>query len=478
MDGNNHITSPDHWQTFTDLDSLGNWRGFHYDDDGSTWTRYYSAANEVTSTGWEFIDPTHDLAGNMTFDGTFKYTYDAWNRLMTVRNYSNNLKGTYSYDGLGRRVKKALGSSGSPYYDYYYNEAWQILEVRKNGSANPYEQYVWYIDSPVCRFRDGNTDGAYTGGSDDNLHFINDANFNVTALVNTSGTVVERYVYDAYGAIAPYGGSPGIYSDDWNTQVTWTSSKTNEILFCGYRYDPESNLYHVRHRMYQSTIGQWCERDPIGYADSTNLYLYAGSHPVEGWDSTGLIMVVEDFGPYQALEHWAGGTGEAVTIIGDDFINAAKNNDVVQWQIDNLTNTMLSRMRNAKCGETVIQKITPVPAPSIAQNQPATMHGWLFYSVGTMYHDYAGSCTGTKVCHTTPVNGCCDEIVYQCSFNIEGYIRYSYGNVNVGGKAILYIIAQWIHINFDPRGNHPKDYDVDWRFQDSRGGSLCTRRCK
>jgi hypothetical protein len=85
---------------------------------------------------------------------------------------------------------------GSDVYDYYYNENWQVLEVRKNGSSNPLEQWVWdrrYIDAPVLRWRDDNTDGTLDGI----VYATNDANMNVTALVDPStGSVVDRYAYD------------------------------------------------------------------------------------------------------------------------------------------------------------------------------------------------------------------------------------------------------------------------------------------
>jgi hypothetical protein len=97
------------------------------------------------------------------------------------------------YDGLNRRISKTAGTDT---LDYYYNENWQVLEVRKNGSANPLEQWVWdqrYIDAPVLRWHDSNTDGTV----DDTLYATNDANMNVTALVDPStGSVVDRYAYD------------------------------------------------------------------------------------------------------------------------------------------------------------------------------------------------------------------------------------------------------------------------------------------
>ena len=59
---------------------------------------------------------SHDAAGNLTYDGTQKYTYDAWNRLTQVahayRDSGGSLQTTgewarMTYDGLGRRIEKA-----------------------------------------------------------------------------------------------------------------------------------------------------------------------------------------------------------------------------------------------------------------------------------------------------------------------------------------------------------------------------------
>ena len=150
-------------------------------------------------------------------------------------------------------------------------------------------QWLWdvrYIDAPVLRWRDTNADGTL----DETLYYCNDANMNATALVGTSGTVVERYLYDPYGKVSVYDGS-------WSA-VTWANSKQNEVLFAGYRLDPESGLYHVRHRYYHPTLGRWIERDPTDYsgsmrqlADAISLYEYVTSNPVDRADPLGLKEV-------------------------------------------------------------------------------------------------------------------------------------------------------------------------------------------
>jgi hypothetical protein len=75
----------------------------------------------------------HDAAWNMSFDGLYRYSYDAWNRLVKVqRAYANpndpndpnvtcgSVAGTIRYDGLGRRIVKQAGDGkglgGHPLY--------------------------------------------------------------------------------------------------------------------------------------------------------------------------------------------------------------------------------------------------------------------------------------------------------------------------------------------------------------------------
>ena len=197
------------------LDFLGNWKAFKIDANGpggaGNWeleqSRTHNKVNEITAIGQEanqpaWIDPDHDAAGNMvlmpdarTPTAGLRAVYDAWNRLVQATTDAGEIVVTYRYDGLNRRIAKLFGADPvhpTSREDHYYNESWQLLEVRRDGDADPYEQIVWdirYIDSPICRFRDGDLDGAYdktAAGVDDNLYFANDGNFNVTALVSPS----------------------------------------------------------------------------------------------------------------------------------------------------------------------------------------------------------------------------------------------------------------------------------------------------
>jgi len=138
---------------------------------------------------------------------------------------------------------------------------------------------IRYIDAPVLRDRDSNDNGTL----DETVYYTTDANMNVTALVDTSGTVLERVVYDPYG-------NPTFYDGSWTTPAA-TSSYDNVVLYCGYHLDPETGLYHVRHRMSHASLGRWNQRDPAGYVDGMGLYEYVWSAPIGNLDPSGLSLI-------------------------------------------------------------------------------------------------------------------------------------------------------------------------------------------
>jgi RHS repeat-associated protein len=259
-----------------ELDMTGNWDDFVQKTSGSTdldQDRTHNEVNEITAisetTGTAWIDPAHDLAGNMTtvpkpsdLSSGLTCTYDAWNRLVEVKEGAT-VVAVYEYDGMNRRVKKHVDSESpaSPdgidaYVHYFYNQAWQVLERRESSSENtgpeslqPEYQYVWsqrYIDAPVLR--DENTDADSTC-DDDRIYYLGDANFNVTTLVDSDGDALERYVYSPYGVLT-------IYDATWSN-IRSASSYDVEYTYTGRRFDPETELYYYRHRMYAAELGRF-----------------------------------------------------------------------------------------------------------------------------------------------------------------------------------------------------------------------------
>ncbi|MEI7836470.1 MAG: RHS repeat-associated core domain-containing protein, partial [Planctomycetota bacterium] len=332
-------------QQFT-LEGVGNWKNWDVDNNGdNSWdlqqTRVHNAVNEtgtIAGTGTNWVDPTHDAAGNMTLaplpgdEGTaasaLLFKYDAWNRVAemwkdtnangTIDAGTDTLVAKYRYDGLNHRVVKLLPAGAANHWkrtDYYYNGAWQVLEERyvpdvtgeTTAATNAKYQYVWdtrYVDAPILRDEDTDTpaNGTCNNTGDRRLYYLTDANMNVTAVAQGTlpdengyeGKVVERYRYDAYGQPTAMVGE--VDKDGNSTTATqWNALSSslvcNEILFAGYRYDPETGMYHVRNRMYHPTLGRWVQRDPAGYVDGANLYESGVSSPPNRGDPLGLSVI-------------------------------------------------------------------------------------------------------------------------------------------------------------------------------------------
>jgi RHS repeat-associated protein len=259
-----------------DYDAQGNWQSVV--TDGNVQTRTHNAQNEITGISGAVL-PTYDANGNLTRDETGRqFVYDAWNRLVEVRDGSGETVKRYAYDGLHRRISETADGVTT---DFYYSEQWQVLEERVGGNTTV--QYVWspvYVDALVLRDRDTDGDGTL----DERLWVVQDANFNVTALLDDSGEVVERYIYDPFGQAA-------VLDAEWNVR-TGGSAYDWLHLHQGGRYDVTSGLYHFRFRDYSPTLGRWTSLDPLSYAaGDVNLYRTVGNNPLNSLDPSGLDRI-------------------------------------------------------------------------------------------------------------------------------------------------------------------------------------------
>lgn len=270
-DNNNQVTSftrGSETESWT-YDALGNWTSVT--TNSTTQTRTANAQNQYTSVSGG-TTPAYDNEGNLTTDPNGStYVYDAWNRLVAVKNGNTTLE-SYTYDALNRRITETTGSQ----LDLYYNTAWQVVEEQAGSSTEA--QYVWCpLLSDTLVERDSDPSG---GVLTLRLYAQQDANGNVTALVDSSGNVQERYVYDPFGSVT-------VLDANWNQRSD--SLFGWRYLFQGLRYDTTSLLYYARNRDYSPVLGRWLQPDPIGFAGGdSNLYGFLGNEPTNATDPIGL----------------------------------------------------------------------------------------------------------------------------------------------------------------------------------------------
>lgn len=65
-------------------------------------------------------------------------------------------------------------------------------------------------------------------------------------------------------------------------------SKTSDLQYAGYYQHTRSSLNLTPNRDYDSGLGRWINRDPIGEAGGKNLYCYVNNSPITMVDELGL----------------------------------------------------------------------------------------------------------------------------------------------------------------------------------------------
>lgn len=113
---------------------------------------------------------------------------------------------------------------------------------------------------------------------------MQDGSFSVTGLVDTAGSVVERYRYSPYG-------ERSIMDASFTSRSS--SSYGFHLGHQGLVHDAETGLVFNRSRYYHPRLGRFVSRDPAGYVDGGSLYQYLKSTPINGMDPSGLEFAPE-----------------------------------------------------------------------------------------------------------------------------------------------------------------------------------------
>ncbi len=191
----------------------------------------------------------------------------------------------YRYDGLGRRIEKAV-DGGLSHFVYDGEDL-----VAAYDSVGCLQQGVLHgpgIDAPFALVADSNHDCSLTGESPRYLHA--DGLGSITSLVAELGpartlTLVERSTYDSFGTLTLTGPGPDGLMDTADDVTLPQSAYGNPYAFTGREFDPESGLYYSRRRYYDPRIGRFLQEDPTF---SINSYVYVLNNPVRYVDPYGL----------------------------------------------------------------------------------------------------------------------------------------------------------------------------------------------
>ena len=276
---------------YNDIGNLTSVKAYNYTQStpsGSyTTTSFGYSADKLTSFGGSSI--SYNTMGCPTsYDGmSATWSKGKLSRLSSGTLASGTSNYTYTYNAFGQRVAKTYsylaGTSGvgsaqagdvTAYNKkYYYDHAGRLVaeETSKTiqGTGTVTERIVFlYDESSVIGMEHT------SGGVSTRYYFQRNLLGDVQAIVNTNGTVVARYLYDAFGNCT-------IASSSTNTAV----ANANPIRYRGYYYDDDTGLYYCNARYYSPKWRRFISPDDTAYLDpeavnGLNLHCYCNNDPI------------------------------------------------------------------------------------------------------------------------------------------------------------------------------------------------------
>jgi RHS repeat-associated protein len=284
---------------------------FAYDALGNRQDHGGAIATGNRLTSFDGFSQSYDDDGNLTSRSKTGYLqeffWNSLNQLDSVR--TNGFTVRFSYDGLGRRIRKSSDTSDV----VYVFDASHIVAELDGVSGQWRRHYSYYPGIDVLHSMEV---ASVNGGATTWVPYyaLSDQLGSVMALIDGTGAVVNRYKYSAFGEL----------------QLA-QESVSNSRRFGGREFDAETGLYFNRSRYYDPHTGRFVSEDPIGLDGGTNLYRYSANDPINSSDPSGLVRCYGDW--YASVTRWRD-TGEIVNV-GTPFFRGFCLPDVKGEPVEN-----------------------------------------------------------------------------------------------------------------------------------------------
>ena len=239
----------------------------------STWK------DKLTSYNGQSI--SYDAMGNPT---SYRGATLTWFGRQLKSYTKGNTSVSYEYDENGLRTQKTVNGV---VHDYYY--VGDRLVYEKSGDS--YELFYCYdADGRLAMVQRV----IISSGTTNRFFAITNAQGDVIGLRSTTGAVIARYNYDAFGKLISVtdGNGNALTGNNFATQ--------NGVRYRGYYYDSETGLYYLQSRYYDPETGRFLNADDVNFLGATetpisyNAFAYCRNNPVNYSDPEGHFVIYYD----------------------------------------------------------------------------------------------------------------------------------------------------------------------------------------
>jgi RHS repeat-associated protein len=218
---------------------------------------------------------TYDQNGNMVAGAGRTVTSTSFNMAALITDGANSV--ALTYDSEHKRIKQVAAGTGSPITTLYLNDPVSGAMEEKVGSTTT-NDYIM-ADGHMIAERISTIGLAVH-------YFTLDHLGSISVITDSTGAVVERLSYDAWGKRRNSDGSA-------DPTCSLTSSTTRG--FTGQEMMPSVCLINFNARVYDPSLGRFMSADPV-MQDEFNLqllnrYSYVGNNPLSITDPSGLCFL-------------------------------------------------------------------------------------------------------------------------------------------------------------------------------------------
>ena len=280
---------PSESESFT-YDALGrlastDWGAVTYSSNGNVLSKGGTGTMTYATTGSPYkIDRLYASSASVTQASTQTISYTSFDRPESIS--EDDYTAAFTYDAGYDRVKMYITNNGYAYMTKYYIGGRYEREEHAGGDT---VQRLFLggdaYNAPMVLQKTGS--GSWTP-----YVIGRDYLGSITNIVNTSGTQVAEYGYDAWGRMR-----------DPQTFTLYPITSEPSLLlgrgYCGHEHLPLFGLINMNARLYDPVPGRFLSPDPYvqapDFTQNFNRYSYALNNPLKYSDESGEFIVVDSW---------------------------------------------------------------------------------------------------------------------------------------------------------------------------------------